>query len=43
MSTVIGLSENFRIEIAVPLSDSGGTMTLTRLPSFRRASAKGVV
>ena len=43
MSIVIGFSENLRIEIAVPRSDSGGTMTLTRLPSCRRASASGVV
>jgi hypothetical protein len=33
MSSVIGFSENLRIEMAVPRSDSGGTMTLTRLPS----------
>ena len=43
MSIVIGFSENLRIEIAVPRSDSGGTMTLTRLPSLSRASASGVV
>ena len=43
MSSVIGFSENLRIEIAVPRSDSGGTMTLTRLPSWRRASHSGVV
>ena len=43
MSSVIGFSENLRIEIAVPRKDSGGTITLTRLPSFRRASASGVV
>ena len=43
MSSVIGLAENLRIEMAVPRSDSGGTITLTRLPSFRRASASGVV
>ena len=43
MSSVIGLAENLRIEIAVPRSDSGGTITLTRLPSARRASASGVV
>src|SRR3546814_15930868 len=30
MSMVIGFSENLRIEIAVPLSDRGGTMTLDR-------------
>src|SRR3546814_10541126 len=40
MSMVIGFSENLRIEIAVPLSDRGGTMTLTREPSARRASAR---
>ena len=43
ISSVIGFSENLRIEIAVPRSESGGTITLTRLPSFRRASASGVV
>ena len=43
MSSVIGLAENLRIEIAVPRKLSGGTITLTRLPSFRRASASGVV
>ena len=43
MSSVIGFSENLRIEMAVPRSDSGGMMTLTRLPSWRRASASGVV
>ena len=43
MSSVMGFAENLRIEIAVPRSESGGTMTLTRLPSFRRASASGVV
>ncbi len=43
MSSVIGLAENLRIEMAVPRRESGGTMTLTRLPSFRRASASGVV
>src|SRR3546814_6390547 len=42
MSSVIGLAENLRIEIAVPRRDSGGTITLTRLPSFNRASASGV-
>ena len=31
------------MEMAVPRSDSGGTMTLTRDPSFSRASASGVV
>ena len=41
MSMVIGFSENLRIEMAVPRSDSGGTMTLTRLPSWRRASHSG--
>ena len=40
MSSVIGFSENLRIEMAVPRRDSGGTMTLTRLPSWRRASAQ---
>ncbi len=43
MSSVIGFSENLRIEMAVPRSDSGGMMTFTRLPSWRRASARGVV
>jgi hypothetical protein len=43
MSSVIGLAENLRIEIAVPRKLSGGTMTFTRLPSLRRASASGVV
>jgi hypothetical protein len=33
MSSVIGFSENLRMEMAVPRSESGGTMTLTRLPS----------
>src|SRR4051794_41357504 len=41
MSSVIGFSENLRIEMAVPRSDSGGTMTLTRLPSWRRAAQSG--
>src|SRR3546814_7963102 len=35
MSSVIGLAENLRMEMAVPRRDSGGTMTLTRLPSGR--------
>ncbi len=43
MSRVIGFSENLRMEIAVPRSDSGGTITFTREPSLRRASASGVV
>src|SRR3546814_19831603 len=43
MSSVIGLAENLRIEIAVPRKESGGTMTLRRLPSLRRATASGVV
>ena len=43
MSSVIGLAENLRIEMAVPRSDKGGTMTLTREPSARRASARGEV
>src|SRR3546814_17664404 len=43
MSSVIGLAENLRMEMAVPRRDSGGPMTLTRLPSGRRASASGVV
>ena len=33
MSTVIGFSENLRMEMAVPRSESGGMITLTRLPS----------
>src|ERR671916_2913271 len=41
MSSVIGFSENLRIEIAVPRSDSGGTITLTRLPSLRRGAGRG--
>lgn len=43
ISSVMGLSENLRIEMAVPRKDKGGMMTLTRLPSFSRASAKGLV
>ena len=43
MSSVIGFSENLRMEMAVPRRLSGGTMTLTRDPSLRRASARGVV
>src|SRR3546814_6453172 len=43
MSSVIGLAENLRIEIAVPRKLSGGTITLTREPSLSRASASGVV
>ena len=43
MSSVIGFSENLRIEIAVPRKLSGGMMTLTRLPSWRRASQSGEV
>src|SRR3982750_1032922 len=41
MSSVIGFSENLRIEMAVPRSDSGGMMTLTRLPSWGRGSQSG--
>src|SRR4051812_22411555 len=41
MSRVIGFSENLRIEIAVPRSDSGGMMTLARLPSCRGAAHSG--
>src|SRR3712207_9295497 len=41
MSSVIGFSENLRIEMAVPRSESGGMMTLTRLPSWRRGAAGG--
>ena len=33
MSSVIGFSENLRMEMAVPRRLSGGMMTLTRLPS----------
>ena len=33
MSSVIGFSENLRMEMAVPRSESGGMITLTRLPS----------
>ena len=43
ISSVIGSAENLRMEIAVPRSESGGTMTFTRLPSFKRASASGEV
>src|SRR3546814_13414717 len=43
MSIVIGFSENLRIEIAVPRSESGGKITLTRLPSLRCPSARGWV
>src|SRR3546814_17104541 len=42
MSSVIGLAENFRIEMEVPRSESGGTITLTRLPSLSSASESGV-
>src|SRR3546814_11520429 len=38
MSSVIGFSENLRSEISVPFKDTAGTMTLTRLPSRRRAA-----
>src|ERR671918_3035768 len=41
MSSVIGFSENLRMEMAVPRSDSGGMMTLTRLPSWRRGAGRG--
>src|SRR3712207_3476934 len=41
MSSVIGFSENLRIEMAVPRSDSGGMITLTRLPSWGRGAAGG--
>ncbi len=40
---VMGFSENLRIEIAVPFRLNGGTITFTREPSFKRASASGVV
>src|SRR3546814_15703352 len=43
LSSVIGLAENLRMEIAVPRRLSGGTITLTRPPSFTRDSARGVV
>src|SRR5918994_3314243 len=33
MSKVIGFSENLRIEMAVPRSDSGGVMRLKRVPA----------
>ena len=38
-----GFSEKLPNEMAVPRSDSGGMMTLTRLPSWRRASQSGLV
>src|SRR3546814_14377688 len=38
LSSVIGLAENLRMEIAVPRRLSGGTITLTRLPYFKRRS-----
>src|ERR687898_3667881 len=41
MSKVIGFSENLRIEMAVPRSDSGGMMTFTRPPSWGRGGAGG--
>src|SRR4051794_41976086 len=41
MSSVIGFSENLRIEIAVPRSDSGGRVKLTRVPSWRGGAARG--
>src|SRR3546814_16445567 len=43
MSSVIGLAENLRIEIAVPRKLSGGTLPFTRETSLRPASASGVV
>ena len=40
ISSVIGLAENLRIEMAVPRSESGGTITFTREPSFKRRIGK---
>ena len=42
-STVNGVAENFRIVITGPISDSGGMIALTREPSGRRASTRGLV
>src|SRR5258705_12753201 len=41
MSMVIGFSENLRIEMAVPRSDSGGAMTLSRAPAPGRGGRSG--
>ena len=38
-----GLAENFRIVMTGPTSDSGGMIALTREPSGRRASTRGLV
>ena len=42
-STVNGWAENLRIVMTGPTSDSGGMIALTREPSGRRASTRGLV
>ena len=42
-STVNGVAENFRIVMTGPISDSGSMTALTREPSGRRASTRGLV
>ena len=42
-STVYGRAENFRTVMTGPISDSGSMMQLTREPSGRRASTRGLV
>jgi hypothetical protein len=41
-STVKGVAENFRIVMTGPTSDRGGMTALTREPSGRRASTRGL-
>ncbi len=42
-STVYGRAENLRMVMTGPMSDSGSMMQLTREPSGRRASTRGLV
>src|SRR5690625_5831132 len=43
LASVRSLRENLRIEIAAPSIASGGRITLTRLPSGKRASTIGLL
>src|SRR3546814_19786171 len=43
LSSVLGLAVNLRMENAVTRRLSGAKITLTRLPLFNRAAARGVV
>ena len=42
-STVYGVRANFRTVMTGPISDSGAMIALTREPSGRRASTRGLV